>query len=101
LAQTPNSSLQGTLRIKPRKAGYLERYASLDLFMKPRVTVIRICVDDMEKLLWVYEEGLGLKTDGIIGKEFEYGAVAFFELFEGCHSRRFLPMQAVAECKRV
>ena len=51
--------------------------------MKPRVTVITICVDDLEKSLRFYEEGLGLKTDGIIGKEFEHGAVAFFELQAG------------------
>jgi uncharacterized glyoxalase superfamily protein PhnB len=54
-----------------------------ELFMKPRVTVITVCVDDLEKSLKFYEEGLGLKTEGIIGKEFEHGAVAFFELQAG------------------
>ena len=30
-----------------------------------------------------YRDGLGLKTDGIIGREFEYGAVAFIDLEGG------------------
>lgn len=51
--------------------------------MKPRITVITIGVDDLERSLRFYRDGLGLKTDGIIGKEFEYGAVAFFELQNG------------------
>jgi hypothetical protein len=51
--------------------------------MKPRVTVITICVDDLERSVKFYEEGLGLKTEGIIGKEFEHGSVAFFDLQSG------------------
>jgi uncharacterized protein len=51
--------------------------------MKPRITVITIGVDDLERSLRFYRDGLGLKTDGIIGKEFEYGAVAFFDLQAG------------------
>jgi len=30
-----------------------------------------------------YRDGLGLKTEGIVGTEFEYGAVAFFDLQAG------------------
>jgi hypothetical protein len=30
-----------------------------------------------------YREGLGLSTNGIIGREFEHGAVAFFDLQAG------------------
>ena len=30
-----------------------------------------------------YREGLGLKTDGILGTQFEHGAVAFFDLQAG------------------
>ena len=48
--------------------------------MKPRITVITICVDDLERSLRFYRDGLGLKTKGIVGQEFEHGAVAFFEL---------------------
>ena len=51
--------------------------------MKPRVTVITVCVDDLERSLKFYRDGLGLKTEGIIGKEFEHGAVAFFDLQPG------------------
>ena len=48
--------------------------------MKPRITVITIAVDNLERSLRFYRDGLGLKTEGIIGTEFEYGAVAFFDL---------------------
>src|SRR3546814_19664256 len=48
--------------------------------MKPRLTVITIGVDDLEVSLRFYRDGLGFATEGIIGKEFEYGAVVFIEL---------------------
>jgi catechol 2,3-dioxygenase-like lactoylglutathione lyase family enzyme len=51
--------------------------------MKPRITLITLGVDDLERALTFYNRGLGLKTDGIVGKEFEHGAVAFFELEGG------------------
>ena len=51
--------------------------------MKPRITVITIGVDDLERSLRFYRDGLGLPTQGIIGKEFEHGAVAFFDLEAG------------------
>lgn len=51
--------------------------------MKPRITVITIGVDDLERAVAFYRDGLGLHTDGIVGKEFEYGAVAFFDLENG------------------
>lgn len=51
--------------------------------MKARITVITIGVDDLERSLRFYRDGLGLKTEGIIGKEFEQGAVAFFDLQAG------------------
>ena len=51
--------------------------------MKPRITVITIGVDDLERSLRFYCDGLGLKTEGIFGTEFEYGAVAFFDLQAG------------------
>ena len=51
--------------------------------MKPRVTVITVCVDDLERSLKFYRDGLGLETEGIIGNEFEHGAVAFFDLQPG------------------
>jgi len=51
--------------------------------MKPRITVITLGVDDLERAVHFYRDGLGLKTEGIVGKEFEYGAVAFFDLQSG------------------
>ena len=48
--------------------------------MRPRITVITLGVDDLENSLKFYRDGLGLPTQGIIGKEFEHGAVAFFAL---------------------
>lgn len=51
--------------------------------MKPRISVITLGVDDLEKSLQFYRDGLGLQTQGIIGKEFEHGAVAFFDLQPG------------------
>lgn len=51
--------------------------------MRPRITVITLGVDDLEKAVAFYRDGLGLPTDGIVGREFEHGAVAFFELQGG------------------
>lgn len=51
--------------------------------MKPRITLITLGVDDLERSVKFYAEGLGLKTEGIVGGEFEFGAVAFFELESG------------------
>ena len=51
--------------------------------MEPRITVITIGVNDLEKALRFYRDGLGLATDGIVGKEFEYGAVVFIQLQAG------------------
>ena len=51
--------------------------------MKPRITVITVGVDDLEKSLAFYRDGLGLPTQGIIGTEFEHGAVAFFDMQAG------------------
>ncbi|MGH2618492.1 MAG: VOC family protein, partial [Thermomicrobiales bacterium] len=51
--------------------------------MKPRITLITIGVDDLEKAVRFYRDGLGLTTEGIVGTQFEYGAVAFFDLQAG------------------
>ena len=51
--------------------------------MKPRVSLITLAVDDLERAIRFYRDGLGLATDGIIGTEFEHGAVAFFDLQQG------------------
>jgi uncharacterized protein len=51
--------------------------------MKPRITLLTVGVDDLERAVRFYRDGLGLKTQGIVGAEFEYGAVAFFDLQTG------------------
>jgi catechol 2,3-dioxygenase-like lactoylglutathione lyase family enzyme len=51
--------------------------------MKPRITLITLGVDDLERAVRFYRDGLCLKTDGIVGTEFAYGAVAFFDLQAG------------------
>ena len=51
--------------------------------MKPRISVITLGVDDLNRSLKFYKDGLGFKTEGIIGEEFEYGAVVFFDLQNG------------------
>ncbi|TCS38054.1 hypothetical protein EDC30_103346 [Paucimonas lemoignei] len=51
--------------------------------MKPRISVITLGVDDLNRAVQFYRDGLGLATDGVIGKEFEYGAVTFFDLQAG------------------
>jgi hypothetical protein len=51
--------------------------------LKPRITVITIGVDDLDNSLRFYRDGLGLPTNGIIGQEFEHGAVVFIDLQEG------------------
>jgi len=51
--------------------------------MRPRITVITLGVDDLEKSLAFYRDGLGFPTQGVVGREFEHGAVAFFDLQPG------------------
>jgi uncharacterized protein len=51
--------------------------------MQPRLTVLTLGVDDLERALAFYRDGLGLPSPGIVGREFEHGAVAFFEMQRG------------------
>ncbi|HVE54853.1 MAG TPA: VOC family protein [Ramlibacter sp.] len=51
--------------------------------MQPRITLITLAVDDLERSVAFYRDGLGLRTEGIVGREFEHGAVAFFDLAHG------------------
>jgi uncharacterized protein len=51
--------------------------------MKPRITLLTLGVDDLERSVKFYRDGLGFATDGITGKQFEHGAVAFFDLQPG------------------
>ena len=51
--------------------------------MKASVTFITLGVDNLERSVAFYRDGLGLQTPGIVGTEFENGAVAFFPLQPG------------------
>jgi catechol 2,3-dioxygenase-like lactoylglutathione lyase family enzyme len=51
--------------------------------MKPRITLITLGVDDLERSIVFYRDGLGLATEGVVGQQFEHGAVAFFDLQGG------------------
>ncbi len=57
--------------------------------MKPRIHVITLGVDDLERALSFYREGLGLPSAGVIGTEFAgdaehpSGAIATFQLDGG------------------
>lgn len=51
--------------------------------MKPRITMLTLGVDDLQRAVTFYRDGLGLHTEGVVGGDFDYGAVAFFELQAG------------------
>ena len=51
--------------------------------MNPHITVLTLGVDDLERAVAFYRDGLGFSTKGVIGEEFENGAVAFFKLQSG------------------
>jgi predicted enzyme related to lactoylglutathione lyase len=38
--------------------------------MNPRITLITLGVDDLERAVSFYRDGLGLSTKGIVGTEF-------------------------------
>jgi uncharacterized protein len=48
--------------------------------MEPRIKVITLGVNDLKRSLAFYRDGMGLATEGIIGTEFEGGAVVFFNM---------------------
>lgn len=63
--------------------------------MKPRITLITLGVDDLPRAVRFYRDGLGLETEGIVGTEFEHGAVAFFDLQAGLKLALW-PRQSIA-----
>ena len=48
--------------------------------MKSRIKVLTLAVRDLERSLAFYRDGMGLPTKGIIGQQFEDGAVVFFNM---------------------
>jgi catechol 2,3-dioxygenase-like lactoylglutathione lyase family enzyme len=51
--------------------------------VNPRITLLTLGVDDLDRAVAFYQDGLGLPTEGIVGTEYEHGAIAFFELQGG------------------
>lgn len=51
--------------------------------MHAHLSVLTLAVHDLQASLNFYCQGLGFKSEGIIGQEFENGAVAFIELQSG------------------
>ncbi len=51
--------------------------------MEPRFTILTLGVNNLEKAFTFYHEGMGLPSNGIVGKELEHGEVAFFNLKNG------------------
>ncbi len=51
--------------------------------MHPHISLVTLAVADLERAVAFYRDGLGLPTAGIMGTEFEIGAVAFFALEGG------------------
>jgi hypothetical protein len=68
--------------------------------MKPRISVITLGVDSLERSLAFYRDGLGLPTTGIIGAEYEHGAVAFFDLQSGLKLALF-PRNSIAHDSKI
>jgi tRNA-Thr(GGU) m(6)t(6)A37 methyltransferase TsaA len=63
--------------------------------MKPRITMVTLGVDDLDRAVRFYRDGLGLPTRGIVGDELEHGAVAFFDL-EGGSKLAVWPRRSLA-----
>jgi len=63
--------------------------------MSPRITLITLGVDDLERSVSFYRDGLGWSTKGIVGSEIENGAVAFFNL-EGGLKLALWPRKSIA-----
>lgn len=51
--------------------------------MKQRINLLTLAVSDLEKSMAFYQKGLGWQTQGIVGEEYENGAVVLFELDNG------------------
>ena len=48
--------------------------------MKQRINLLTLGVSDLEKSMKFYCDGFGWRTEGIVGTEYENGAVVMFEL---------------------
>src|SRR3954469_4205838 len=69
--------------------------------MKPFINVITLAVEDLERSLAFYRDGMGLETEGIVGTEFKHGAVVFFNLRGGLMLALWPKPSLLAEAKVV
>lgn len=53
------------------------------MLMQPHISLITLGVQNLERAVAFYRDGLGFSTKGIVGAEIENGAVAFFTLRSG------------------
>lgn len=51
--------------------------------MKPRITLVTLGVTELDRAVRFYRDGLGWPTEGVVGEQYENGAVAFFDLQPG------------------
>jgi uncharacterized glyoxalase superfamily protein PhnB len=51
--------------------------------MKQRMNLLTLGVADLAKSMKFYQDGLGWQTQGVVGEEYENGAVVLFELDNG------------------
>lgn len=59
---------------------------ALENIMQPSISALTFGVQNLERSVTFYRDGLGLATQGITGTEFENGAVAFLISTEGLNS---------------
>jgi catechol 2,3-dioxygenase-like lactoylglutathione lyase family enzyme len=69
--------------------------------MKPKITVLTLAVGDLQAALAFYRDGLGFATKGIVGTEFEDGAVVFFDVNDGSLILALYPRAALAKDAKV
>ena len=51
--------------------------------MKQRINLLTLGVNDLKRSMEFYQKGMGWQTNGIVGHEYENGAVVLFELANG------------------
>ncbi len=66
--------------------------------MKPRISVLTLGVANLEHSFSFYHDGLELPSEGIFGREFEHGAVAFFDLSAGLKLAVFAQDDLAYDC---
>jgi uncharacterized protein len=64
--------------------------------MRPSIPVLTLGVQDLQISLEFYLDGLGFPTQGIVGEEFDDGAVVFIDLHNGMKLALF-PSRSLAK----